>query len=203
MTLRLSQQPEADALLARDPLALLVGMLLDQQVPMEWAFTGPYTIATRLGRTELDPYEIAAYDPDDFATLLSKRPAVHRYPGSMARRIQQLCAYLVEEYGGQAAEVWRGVDSGRELRKRLSAIPGYGTRKAQIFVALLGKQFDVRPEGWREAAGEFGEEGARRSVADVTDAATLGEVRGFKQQQKQEQKQEQKQRRRQGEGPDA
>lgn len=185
MTLRLSQQHDADALLERDPLALLIGMLLDQQVPMEWAFTGPYTIAQRLGRAAIDPGEIAAYDPDAFATLLSQKPAVHRYPGSMARRVQQLCRYVVDEYEGDAAALWRDAATGAELRRRLAALPGYGTRKAQIFLAFLGKQLEVRPEGWRESAGEFGEEGARRSVADVTDEATLGEVRAFKQQQKQ------------------
>lgn len=184
MTLRLSQQPDADALLERDPLALLVGMLLDQQVPMEWAFTGPYTIAQRLGREVLDPAEIAAYDPDEFATMLSRKPAVHRYPGSMARRIQQLCRYVVDEYDADAAALWRDAESGAELRGRLAALPGYGARKAQIFLAFLGKQLGVRPEGWRESAGEFGEEGARRSVADVTDEATLAEVRAFKQRQK-------------------
>lgn len=184
MTLRLSQQPDADALLEHDPLALLVGMLLDQQVPMEWAFTGPYTIAQRLGREVLDPAEIAAYDPDEFATMLSRKPAVHRYPGSMARRIQQLCRYVVDEYDADAAALWRDAESGAELRGRLAALPGYGARKAQIFLAFLGKQLGVRPEGWRESAGEFGEEGARRSVADVTDEATLAEVRAFKQRQK-------------------
>lgn len=184
MTLHLSQQPEADALLDRDSLALLVGMLLDQQIPMEWAFTGPYTIAQRLGRDQLDPWQIAAHDPETFADLLSQKPAVHRYPGSMAGRIQQLCRYLVDEYGGDAAVLWQGAETGVELRERLAALPGYGTRKAQILVALLGKQLGVRPDGWREAAGEFGEEGARRSVADVTDGSTLSEVREYKQQQK-------------------
>lgn len=184
MTLRLSQQPDADALLDRDPLALLVGMLLDQQVPMEWAFTGPYTIAQRLGRGVLDPAEIASYDPEEFSALLSQKPAVHRYPGSMARRIQALCRYVVDEYDADAAALWRDAETGTELLRRLNALPGYGIRKAQIFVAFLGKQRDVRPQGWRESAGEFGAEGARRSVADVTDEATLGEVRAFKQQQK-------------------
>lgn len=184
MTLHLSQQPDADALLDRDPLALLIGMLLDQQVPMEWAFTGPYTIAQRLGRETLDAGEIATYDPDEFAALLSRKPAVHRYPGSMARRIQELCEQVTATYGGDAAALWRDVESGAQLRKRLTALPGYGTRKAQIFVAFLGKQLQVRPEGWQEAAGEFGLEGARRSVADVIGEATLEEVRAFKQQQK-------------------
>lgn len=188
MALRLSQQPDADALLERDHLALVIGMLLDQQVPMEWAFTGPHTIASRLGRDTLDPGEIAAYDPEQFAALLSQKPAVHRYPGSMARRIQQLCQYVRDEYDGDITALWRAADSGVELRKRLNALPGFGTRKAQILLALLGKQLEVRPDGWREAAGDFGEEGARRSVADVTDEATLGEVRAFKQQQKREAK---------------
>lgn len=188
MALHLSQQADADALLERDPLALLIGMLLDQQVSMEWAFTGPYTIASRMDRPTLDPQEIAAYDPEAFAALLSERPAVHRYPGSMARRIQQLCHFVVDEYGGDTAEIWRGATTGAELLKRLTALPGYGTRKAQIFVALLGKQLGVQPEGWRSAAGEFGDDGARRSVADVTDEATLAEVRAYKQQQKREAK---------------
>lgn len=184
MGLRISQNAEADALLDVDPLALLVGMLLDQQVSMEWAFTGPYTICQRMGRHELDAYEIASYPPDEFAALLSRKPAVHRYPGSMARRVQQLSQYVADTYGGAAAAVWRDADSGQELLRRLSALPGYGTRKAQILLALLGKQLGVRPAGWREAAGEFGEEQARLSVADVIDEATLGEVRAYKQQQK-------------------
>lgn len=184
MSLHLSQNTEADALLQRDPLALLVGMLLDQQVSMEWAFAGPHAIAERLGRSDLDPYEIAGYEPEAFAALMSQRPAVHRYPGSMARRIQQLCQHVIDEYDGDAAAVWRGAETGTELRKRLTGLSGYGTRKAQIMVALLGKQLGVQPDGWREAAGEFGGEGTRRSIADVTDEATLGEVRAFKQQQK-------------------
>ncbi|MEW2359950.1 HhH-GPD-type base excision DNA repair protein [Spirillospora sp. NPDC029432] len=180
----LAQKPEADELLGRSPLAALTGMLLDQQVPMEWAFTGPYTIARRLGADDLDAHEIAAYDPERFAALLSEKPAVHRYPGSMAKRIQQLCQYLVEHYDGDAGAIWRDVDSGKELFKRLNALPGYGKQKAQIFTALLGKQYGVRPEGWREAAGDYGAEGSRRSVADITGPESLAEVRAFKQEMK-------------------
>lgn len=183
-TVRLSQQPEADELLGRSPLAALVGMLLDQQVPMEWAFTGPYTIAQRMGTDDLDAHEIAAYDPEEFAALLSAKPAVHRYPGSMAKRIQQLCQYLVEHYDGDASALWRDVDSGAELLRRLNALPGYGKQKSQIFVALLGKQLGVTPEGWREAAGAYGDEGSYRSVADITGPESLAKVRAFKQEAK-------------------
>ncbi|MFI0370925.1 HhH-GPD-type base excision DNA repair protein [Actinomadura sp. 1N219] len=180
----LAQRPEADELLGRSPLAALVGMLLDQQVPMEWAFTGPYTIAQRLGTDDLDAHEIAAYDPERFAALLSEKPAVHRYPGSMAKRVQQLCQYLVDNHDGDAEKVWKGVDSGKELFKRLNGLPGYGKQKAQIFVALLGKQYGIQPDGWREAAGAYGEEGSHRSVADITGPESLAKVRAFKQEQK-------------------
>lgn len=181
---QLAQRPEADELLGRSPLAALVGMLLDQQVAMEWAFTGPYTIAQRLGSDDLDAHEIAAYDPERFAAVLSEKPAVHRYPGAMAKRVQQLCQYLVDNYDGDAEKVWNGVDGGKELFKRLHGLPGFGKQKAQIFVALLGKQYGIRPEGWREAAGVYGEEGSRRSVADITGPDSLAEVRAFKQEMK-------------------
>ncbi|MFE9404397.1 HhH-GPD-type base excision DNA repair protein [Streptomyces sp. NPDC006530] len=179
-TLRLAQQPEADELLGRSPLAALVGMLLDQQIPMEWAFCGPYTIAQRMRVDDLDAGAIAAYDPEAFAELLREKPAVHRYPGSMAKRIQQLCGFLVEEYGGDAAGVWTGVASGAELLSRLKALPGFGEQKAKIFLALLGKQLGVRPSGWREAAGAYGEAGCFRSVADITGAESLAKVRAHK-----------------------
>ncbi|MEV0276603.1 HhH-GPD-type base excision DNA repair protein [Streptomyces sp. NPDC050610] len=189
ITLRIAQQPDADELLGRSPLAALVGMLLDQQVPMEWAFSGPLTIAQRLGGDDLDAHELAAYDPDAFAELLKAKPAVHRYPGSMAKRVQQLCQYLVDHYDGDAAAVWRGVDNGKELLKRLNELPGFGKQKAQIFLALLGKQLGVRPQGWRAAAGPYGEEGAYRSAADITGPETLSKVRAHKQALKQEAKQ--------------
>ncbi|AXK36740.1 Fe-S cluster assembly protein HesB [Streptomyces armeniacus] len=184
-TVRLAQQPEADELLSRDPLAALIGMLLDQQVPMEWAFTGPYTIAQRMGRETLDAGEIASYAPEEFAALLSAKPAVHRYPGSMAKRVQQLCRHLVDEYGGDPRTLWRDAATGRELLNRLNALPGYGKQKSQIFVALLGKQYGVRPEGWREAAGAYGEEGSYRSVADITGPDSLDRVRAHKREMKQ------------------
>ncbi|MEU1779344.1 MULTISPECIES: HhH-GPD-type base excision DNA repair protein [Streptomyces] len=182
--LRLAQQEDADALLSRSPLAALVGMLLDQQIPMEWAFTGPYTIARRLGHDDLDAREIAAYDPEAFAALCAEKPAVHRYPGSMAGRVQQLCRYLVEHYDGDASAVWSGAGSGRELLERLQELPGFGKQKAQIFLALLGKRLGVTPEGWREAAGSYGEAGSYRSVADITGPETLEKVRAYKQEMK-------------------
>lgn len=183
VTLHLAQDPAADALLGRSPLAALTGMLLDQQIPMEWAFKGPRTIADRLGTEDLDAHEIAAMDPEAFAALLSGKPAVHRYPGSMAKRIQQLCQYLVEHYDGDA-EVWRDAGSGRELLRRLEELPGFGKQKAQIFLALLGKRLGVAPEGWREAAGAYGEPGSYRSVADITGPESLAKVRAHKQEMK-------------------
>ncbi|MFE2033751.1 HhH-GPD-type base excision DNA repair protein [Streptomyces scopuliridis] len=183
-TIRLAQQPEADELLGRSPLAALVGMLLDQQVPMEWAFSGPYTIAVRMGHDDLDAGEIAAYDPEAFVALLSDKPAVHRYPGSMARRVQQLCQYLVEHYGGDPTAIWRDVATGAEVRDRLNALPGFGKQKSQIFLALLGKQYGVQPTGWREAAGAYGDLGSYRSAADITGPESLAKVRAFKQETK-------------------
>lgn len=185
ITLRIAQEPKADELLARSPLAALVGMLLDQQVPMEWAFSGPYSLAQRMGKDDLDAYEIAAHDPEALTELFTAKPALHRYPGSMAKRVQQLCQYLVAEYDGDASAVWTDVPDGAELRKRLNALPGFGTQKAQIFLALLGKQFGVRPTGWREAAGPYGEAGSHRSVADITGPESLAEVRAYKQHAKQ------------------
>ena len=182
--IHLAQRPEADALLGRSPLAALVGMLLDQQVPMEWAFKGPRTIADRLGANDLDAHEIAAQEPEAFAALLSEKPAVHRFPGSMAQRVQQLCQFLVEEYGGDAEAVWADAATGKELLARLQALPGFGKQKAQIFLALLGKQYGVRPTGWREAAGPYGEQGSYRSAADITGPESLAKVRAHKQEMK-------------------
>ncbi|GHC87530.1 HhH-GPD-type base excision DNA repair protein [Streptomyces flavofungini] len=183
-TLHLAQQEDADALLSRSPLAALVGMLLDQQVPMEWAFAGPYTIAQRMGADDLDAHDIAAYDPDAFVELLSAKPAVHRYPGAMAGRVQKLCQYLVEHYEGDAEAVWRDAADGKELLRRLNELPGFGKQKAQIFLALLGKQLGVRPEGWQEAAGAYGEPKAFRSVADIKGPESLQQVRAHKQEMK-------------------
>lgn len=179
--LRLAQDERADALLARDPFALVVGMLLDQQIPMEWAFTGPATIAARMGTENLDPALIASDDPDEFVALMTGPPAVHRYPRSMGARVQKLAGYVVERYGGDVSRLWTEATSGVELRRRLGELPGYGDQKARIFVALLGKQLGVEPEGWRQAAGAYGEQGSRRSIADVVDAQSLAEVRHYKQ----------------------
>ncbi|WP_330235952.1 HhH-GPD-type base excision DNA repair protein [Streptomyces sp. NBC_00566] len=184
VTLHLAQDPDADALLGRSPLAALTGMLLDQQIPMEWAFKGPETIARRMGADDLDAHDIAARDPEEFAALLSEKPAVHRYPGSMAKRVQTMCQYLVEHYDGDAEAVWRDVGSGPELLKRLEALPGFGKQKAQIFLALLGKQLGVAPDGWREAAGAYGEAKSYRSVADITGPESLAKVRAHKQEMK-------------------
>jgi uncharacterized HhH-GPD family protein len=181
-TLHIAQDPEADALLTDDPLALLLGMLLDQQIPMEKAFRGPHDLAERLGH--LDARRIAEHEPQDFAAVFARPPAVHRFPGSMAGRVQALCRELADRYDGSAAAVWEGVDDARELLRRLQALPGFGDQKARIFLALLGKQYGVTPPGWREAAGEYGEDGALRSVADVTGPETLLQVRAHKQQVK-------------------
>lgn len=175
----LAQEPEADALLARDPLALLMGMLLDQQIPMEKAFKGPKVIADRMGN--LDVHKIADADPDEFSALCATQPAIHRFPGSMAKRLQALAQDLVEHYDGKADALWKsGKPDGAEVLKRLKALPGFGEQKAKIFLALLGKQWGVQPEGWRAAAGAYGEDGSRCSVADIVDAKTLGEVREYK-----------------------
>ncbi|MEN0135273.1 MAG: HhH-GPD-type base excision DNA repair protein [Rhodococcus sp. (in: high G+C Gram-positive bacteria)] len=178
-TLNLVGDPDADALLASDPLALLIGMLLDQQVPMETAFAGPKKLDDRIGGLEV--HRIAEMDPEEFAAVCSQTPAVHRFPGSMATRIQSLCAYLVENYDGSVEALWTSGDpDGKEVLKRLKALPGYGDQKARIFLALLGKQIGVEPKGWREAAGDYGTEGSRRSIADVVDDKSLHEVREFK-----------------------
>ena len=182
--LHLAQNPDADALLSRSPLAALIGMLLDQQVPMEWAFTGPYTLLERLGGDDLDAHRIADYDPEAFAALCAEKPAIHRYPGSMAKRIQQLCAYLDAHYDGDAEALWRDAASGTELLDRLVDLPGFGEQKAKIFLALLGKQLGVQPKGWREAAGAYGEKNSFRSIADITGPASLEKVRAHKQEMK-------------------
>ena len=177
--LYLTGNPDADALLAQDGNALLLGMVLDQQIPMEKAFCGPAVIARRMGG-RLDVAAIAGQDPETFAAMFATPPAVHRFPGSMAGRVQAVCRVLVEQYGGSADNVWNGVAGGAELKKRIGALPGFGEQKASIFVALLGKQYGVTPPGWREAAGAYGEDGSRKSVADVVDGASLDAVRASK-----------------------
>ena len=177
--LHIAQDEAADALLARDPFALLVGMLLDQQFPMERAFAGPAVIAQRMGVHDLDPSAVASADPEEFAQLMAGPPAVHRYHSSMAGRVQGLAAHVRDEYDGDASRLWREAGNGAELAARLRALPGFGEQKVRIFVALLGKQFGVRPPGWEEAAGAYATPG-RRSVADVVDATSLQEVRDHK-----------------------
>jgi uncharacterized HhH-GPD family protein len=183
VTVSLPIAPEANALLNRSPLALLMAMLLDQQVPLERAFSAPADLARRLGH-DPDAEELAGYDPDALVAVFSERPALHRFPKAMAARVQTLCQLLVERYGGDAEQVWADAGTGRELFERVGALPGFGEQKAKIFVALLGKRLGVRPEGWREAAGNYGEETAFRSVADIVDEESLGKVRSFKQQMK-------------------
>jgi uncharacterized HhH-GPD family protein len=183
MAICLAQEPDADALLDANPLALLLGMLFDQQFPMERAFAGPHLLSTRLGR-DLDARELADADPDELARLFTGPPAVHRYPQSMAQRTQTLCRYLVEHYDGDVRGIWTDVADGRELFHRLNALPGFGKQKAQIFLALLGKQLGVQPNGWAEAAGGYGEGGVHKSVADVVDAESLASVRAYKQETK-------------------
>lgn len=169
---------EADRLLVEDPLALLIGMLLDQQVPMEWAFKGPATLRDRLdGR--LDAQAIAAMDPEDFVAICAAKPAIHRFPASMGRRIWELCSALVEHFGGDASKVWGDAADGADLYDRLRSLPGYGDEKAKIFIAILGKRLGVAPEGWELAAAPFSD-AQPRSVADVADAESLTAVREWK-----------------------
>lgn len=181
-TLAVTGDPDADKLLNTDPLALLIGMLLDQQVPMEWAFVGPARLRQRLGGT-LDAAAIADMDPEALEAAFKEKPSLHRFPGSMARRTQELCRHLVEHHGGDAAKVWKGVKTGDALYERLRALPGYGDEKAKIFLAVLAKRMGVRPAGWEQAAGPFGD-ATPRSVADIHDAGSLAEVRAWKKAQK-------------------
>ena len=184
-TLRIAQDDAADELLSRDPLALLLGMLLDQQFPMERAFGAPRLLADRLGVETLSAVELAECDPEVLQRHFQGPPALHRYPGSMATRTQELARLLVERYEGRADAVWADAPDGATLLRRLGELPGFGAQKAKIFLALLGKQCGVTPPGWREAAREYGEEGSRRSVADITGPASLVEVRATKQEAKQ------------------
>lgn len=177
--LRLTGDPAADELLSKDPFALLTGLLLDQQYPMEHAFMGPKKIADRMDGFSLT--KIAETPLEEFVELSVRPPAIHRYGGSMARRVHALAHHVLEHYDGKADRIWKaGKPDGKEVLRRVKALPGYGDQKARIFVALLGKQLGVTPEGWREAAGAYGEEGSRRSIADVTSSETLAEVRAFK-----------------------
>jgi uncharacterized HhH-GPD family protein len=179
----LAQNPEADRLLTDSPLALLIGMVLDQQIPLEWAFTGPLTLTQRLGR-DLDAADIASRDPDALAKVFATPPALHRFPGSMAGRVQAMCRVIADDYGNDATNVWAGVTDAAELLKRIESLPGFGKMKAKIFLALLGKQLGVRPKGWREAAGEFGADRSHKSIADITDGKSLDKVRAYKKEMK-------------------
>ncbi|MGV9800343.1 HhH-GPD-type base excision DNA repair protein [Mycobacterium sp. NPDC003449] len=181
--LQLVQDPAADALLEDNPFALLVGMLLDQQIPMETAFAGPKKIADRIGG--VDATQIADYNPDEFVALCSQTPAIHRFPGSMAKRVQSLAQAVVDDYDGDVTAVWTaGEPDGKEVLRRLKRLPGFGDQKARIFLALLGKQYGVTPTGWRAAAGDYGKAGTHMSVADVVDAGSLQQVRSYKKEMK-------------------
>ncbi|GAB3079993.1 HhH-GPD-type base excision DNA repair protein [Nocardioides zeae] len=181
MAIQITGDAEADQVLDTDPFALLVGMMLDQQYPMEHAFRGPAKVLDRFGT--LEPARIAAADPEEFAALCATTPAIHRFPGSMAARLQELARIVEDEHGGDASRIWTEATSGKDLLKRVMALPGFGKQKAQIFVALLAKQRDVRPDGWEAAVGDYALDG-HRSVADVVDADSLQKVRDYKKSKK-------------------
>jgi len=181
MAIQIAQEPAADRVLTDDPFALLVGMMLDQQFPMERAFAGPAKVLERFGT--LDPAAIAAADPEAFSELGRRPPAIHRYGGSMATRLQELAGMVATTYGGDVTRLWTEAADGADLLKRVMALPGFGKQKAQIFVALLAKQLGVRPDGWEKAAGSYSEPGYR-SVADVVDEVSLQKVRAYKQEKK-------------------
>ena len=182
-SIALAQHLDADKLLAKDPLALLIGMVLDQQIPLERAFKSPYDLTLRLGH-KLDVHELAAADPTELAAIFSQPPALHRFPASMAKRVQDMCQHVIDNHHAKPADVWKNAKSGAELLDNIAALPGFGETKAKIFQALLAKQFGVRPQGWDEACKPFGTEGSRMSVADITDQNSLQEVRAYKKQMK-------------------
>ena len=180
--LNLAQDEAADQLLSENPLALLIGFVLDQQIPLERAFKSPADLKARLGR--LDVEELATADPDELARTFAEPPALHRFPASMAKRVQELCRHLIEEYGGRADRVWKSALDGAQLLANVKALPGFGDQKARIFVALLGKRLGVQPQGWQEAAGDYGEPGTFKSVADIDGPQALKQVRAYKQEMK-------------------
>ena len=181
MSFNITGDPAADKVLSDDPFALLAGMMLDQQYPMEHAFRGPAKVLERFGT--LEPARIAGADPEEFAALCATPPAIHRFPGSMAARLQALAALVEDKYDGRTERLWTEATTGKELLARVMELPGFGKQKAQIFVALLAKQLGVRPDGWEQAVGAYAEEGYR-SVADVVDEASLQKVRDYKKQKK-------------------
>ncbi len=181
--LHLAQDAGAHQLLTDNPLALLIGMVLDQQIPLERAFAAPRDLKERLGGT-LDATAIAVMDPDDLVKVFVARPALHRFPAANAKRVQQLCRLVVDDWAGDASLIWRSAPDGAELYRRIAALPGFGEQKARIFIGLLGKQRGVRPPGWEDAAGRFGRPGTYLSVADIVDEVSLGRVRAYKQQMK-------------------
>ncbi len=181
--LHLAQDRAADQLLSKDPFALLIGMVLDQQIPLEKAFAGPRILRERLGGT-LGARRLAEMGEAELAAAFSERPALHRFPGAMAARVQQLAIHIVEGYGGDAAKIWKSAATGDELLRRLKALPGFGDQKARIFLALLGKQLGVRPAGWQQASSPYGEPGSRRSVADIEGPESLAFVRQQKREMK-------------------
>jgi len=178
--LHLSQDDNADRFLSDNPLALLIGMVLDQQIPLERAFSAPLELRRRLGG-DLDAGHIASMDPDRLAKLFSERPALHRFPAANAKRVQELCRIVTEDYHGDPAAVWNEASDGADLYRRVVALPGFGAQKARIFVGLLGKQLGVDIPGWREAAEPFGRPGSYMSVADIVDSTSLARVRQYKQ----------------------
>jgi uncharacterized HhH-GPD family protein len=183
MTLNLPIDADANKLLSTDPLALLIGMVLDQQIPLEKAFSSPHVLAQRLGHVPT-AVELAEFDPEALVAIFAKPPALHRFPKAMAARVQEVCRALVENYDGAAVNLWGDVADGKELLRRVASLPGFGKQKSQIFVALLGKQYGVEPAGWREAAGAYGEVGSFKSVADIVDGESLGRVRAYKKEMK-------------------
>ena len=164
--------PEANELLETDPLALLIGLVLDQQVKMEKAFRGPYELKRRLGR--LDAREIASMDPDRLLKVFRERPALHRFPGSMSRRVQALCQAVIDDYGGDAGAVWKDARDGADLAARIKKLPGFGDMKVKILVAVLAKKFDVKPQGWEKYAANW------HTVADVDSEESMAHARQVK-----------------------
>jgi uncharacterized HhH-GPD family protein len=183
MAITLPIDAEANALLQRNPLALLIGMTLDQQIPFEKAFSSPYELVRRLGH-EPTAQELADFDPEALTVIFATPPALHRFPKANAKRVQEVCQLLVDKYDGDAARLWGEATTGQELFKRISEVPGFGKQKTQILIALLGKRYEVRPKGWREAAGDYGPDRTYKSVADIVDEPSLLKVRAYKKEMK-------------------